>query len=121
MNPATIFRLNRISVAITLCLSAQLSVAEETTLLAPVVVEGEFIEEASFSSSTIDQEKIELKNPATGDTASLLSDVHGLNINQAGGVSSLPSIRGLADDRLRIKVDGMDLTSSCPNHMNPLL
>jgi iron complex outermembrane receptor protein len=121
MNPATIFRLNRISVAITLCLSAQLSVAEETTLLAPVVVEGEFIEEASFSSSTIDQEKIELKNPATGDTASLLSDVPGLNINQAGGVSSLPSIRGLADDRLRIKVDGMDLTSSCPNHMNPPL
>jgi iron complex outermembrane receptor protein len=121
MNPATIFRLNRISIAITLALSAQLSAAEETTLLAPVVVEGEFIEEASFSSTTIDQETIELKNPATGDTASLLSDVPGLNINQAGGVSGLPSIRGLADDRLRIKVDGMDLTSSCPNHMNPPL
>lgn len=121
MNPATIFPLNRISMAMALCLSAQLSAAEETTLLAPVVVEGEFIEEAPFSSSTIDQEAIELKYPATGDTASLLSDVPGVNINQAGGVSGLPSIRGLADDRLRIKVDGMDLTSSCPNHMNPPL
>jgi iron complex outermembrane receptor protein len=39
----------------------------------------------------------------------------------AGGVSSLPSIHGLADDRLRIKVDGMDLIASCPNHMNPAL
>jgi iron complex outermembrane receptor protein len=36
-------------------------------------------------------------------------------------VSSLPSIRGLADDRLRIKVDGMDLISACGNHMNPPL
>ena len=34
-------------------------------------------------------------------------------------VSSLPAIHGLADDRLRIKVDGMDLIASCPNHMNP--
>ena len=30
-------------------------------------------------------------------------------------------IRGLADDRLRIKVDGMDLISACANHMNPPL
>jgi iron complex outermembrane receptor protein len=29
----------------------------------------------------------------------------------AGGVSSLPSVHGLADDRLRIQVDGMDLIS----------
>ena len=36
----------------------------------------------------------------------------------AGGVSSLPVIRGLADDRLRTKVDGMDLVAACPNHMN---
>jgi len=121
MNPAKIFRLKPISMAMALCLSTQLTAAEETTLLAPVVVEGEFIEEAPFSASTIYQDTIELKNPATGDTASLLSDVPGVNINQAGGVSGLPSIRGLADDRLRIKVDGMDLTSSCPNHMNPPL
>jgi len=121
MNQTTKFRLTRISMAITLALTAQLSAAEETTLLAPVVVEGELVEEAPFSSSTIDQEAIELRYPATGDTATLLSDVPGVNINQAGGVSGLPSIRGLADDRLRIKVDGMDLTSSCPNHMNPPL
>ncbi len=36
----------------------------------------------------------------------------------AGGVSGLPVIRGLADERLRTKVDGMDLAASCPNHMN---
>lgn len=55
------------------------------------------------------------------DTAELLRGVPGVNLNGAGGISSLPSIRGLADDRLRIKVDGMDLIASCPNHMNPPL
>ncbi|MBT0964126.1 TonB-dependent receptor plug domain-containing protein [Denitromonas iodatirespirans] len=50
------------------------------------------------------------QSAATSDTASLLRAVPGL-----------PAIRGLADDRLRIKVDGMDLIASCPNHMNPAL
>ena len=30
----------------------------------------------------------------------------------------MPVVNGLADDRLRIKVDGMDLIAACPNHMN---
>jgi iron complex outermembrane receptor protein len=54
----------------------------------------------------------------TSDTASLLRDIPGVSAYGAGGVSSLPVIRGLADDRLRTKVDGMDLVASCPNHMN---
>jgi len=61
------------------------------------------------------------KLATTSDTASLLSDIPGLSLYGAGGVSSLPAINGLADDRLRIKVDGMDLIASCPNHMNPAL
>lgn len=59
--------------------------------------------------------------PATSDTASLLQNTPGLNLQSSGGVSSLPVIHGLADDRLRIKVDGMDLISACGNHMNPAL
>ena len=30
-------------------------------------------------------------------------------------------MRGLADDRNRVQVDGMDLISACGNHMNPPL
>lgn len=58
---------------------------------------------------------------ATADTASLLQDLPGVNLSGAGGVSSLPVIHGMADDRVRTLVNGMDLTSSCPNHMNPAL
>ncbi len=55
---------------------------------------------------------------ATSDTASLLDGIPGMQVQGAGGVSGLPSLHGLGDDRLRIKVDGMDLISACANHMN---
>jgi iron complex outermembrane receptor protein len=55
---------------------------------------------------------------STSDTSSLLRDVPGISLYGAGGVSSLPSMHGLADDRLRIQVDGMNLISACGNHMN---
>jgi iron complex outermembrane recepter protein len=63
------------------------------------------------------------KNKASvgGDTARLFEDEAGMSFYRAGGVSSLPVMRGLADDRIRIRVDGMDLMSSCANHMNPPL
>lgn len=67
--------------------------------------------------------KAELKNrsTATSDTAGLLKNTPGVNLQGAGGVSSLPTMHGLSDDRLRVKVDGMDLISACANHMNPPL
>ena len=57
----------------------------------------------------------------TSDSAALLADEPGVTLYRAGGVSSLPAIHGLADDRVRVKLDGMDLIASCPNHMNPAL
>ncbi len=93
----------------------------EHTLLKPIVVEEKAESSAPFATSTLNQSTIQLKNPANSDSASLLKDMPGVTINNAGGLSSLPSIQGLADDRLRIKVDGMDLTATCPNHMNPPL
>lgn len=68
--------------------------------------------------SKLDAATLQGLRPATSDTASLLRDLPGISLYGAGGLSSLPSIRGLADDRLRIKVDGMDLVAACPNHMN---
>lgn len=58
------------------------------------------------------------KRVSTSDSTSLLLDIPGVAAQSAGGVSSLPVIHGLADDRLRIKTDGVDAVASCPNHMN---
>jgi iron complex outermembrane receptor protein len=79
------------------------------------------VDSQTLNASTIEEEELKSLAPATSDTASLLRNVPGLNLQGSGGVSSLPVIHGLADDRLRIKVDGMDLISACANHMNPAL
>ncbi len=73
------------------------------------------------TSTTVGEKALAPMRAATSDTASLLKDIPGVSLYGAGGVSSLPAIHGLADDRLRIKVDGMDLISACANHMNPAL
>jgi iron complex outermembrane receptor protein len=74
-----------------------------------------------LNAVSIDAGTLKALRAATSDTASLLRSTPGVSLYGAGGASSLPAIRGLADDRLRIKVDGMDLIASCPNHMNPPL
>ena len=70
------------------------------------------------SAATLDQKYIGRKQMATSDTATILTKIAGLNVQSAGGVSNLPVIRGLADNRLRILVDGVDSIASCPNSMN---
>ena len=94
--------------------------AQAQTTLNEVVVTAGRIPEAS-SPRQIGDAEIAAKHAVTRDTAALLQDVPGVSLYGAGGISSLPAIHGLADDRLRITVDGMDFIASCPNHMNPPL
>ncbi len=75
----------------------------------------------TLSNRVFDENILQRLRVNTNDTASLLDNQPGMSLYGAGGVSSLPVIHGLADDRVRLKVDGMDLISSCANHMNPPL
>ncbi len=86
--------------------------------LAAVTVVGVRVIPLPRPESVLADSELEAKAAASSDTAQLLKGIAGLSLQGAGGVSSLPSIRGLADDRVRIVVDGMDLVSSCANHMN---
>ena len=92
----------------------------QETPLSPVLVPGARIADVA-GSARVDAAALPALRAATSDTAALLRDIPGVSLYGAGGVSSLPAIHGMADDRLRIKIDGMDLTASCPNHMNPPL
>lgn len=89
------------------------------TTLSDVVVKA--AKDEATTATAVNAASIQSMRSSTSDTASLLRDVPGVSLYGAGGVSSLPAIHGLADDRLRIKVDGMDLISACGNHMNPPL
>jgi len=72
----------------------------------------------SLTNSGLEQRSLARLRTNTSDTANLLDGQPGVSLYGAGGVSSLPVIHGMADDRVRVKVDGMDLISACANHMN---
>jgi len=92
--------------------------AQQVPQLPAVIVIGETIPGFGIA---LDGKAMNARRFATNDTAALLDDVPGVSFYAGGGVSSLPVINGLADDRLKITVDGMSITSACPNHMNPAL
>jgi iron complex outermembrane receptor protein len=95
--------------------------ADDRTRLPAVTVSGTLDGTPPLGAVTLDAAALAARRAATSDTARLITDLPGVDAYGAGGVSSLPVIRGLADDRLRIQVDGMDLVSACANHMNPPL
>jgi len=116
----SLFRPGSLSVAVACALMAQLAHAEEVQS-SPVLVVTKQAPAPLDNAVQQPPYMIEMLRAATNDSASLLRDIPGVSLYGAGGVSSLPVIHGLADDRLRVKVDGMDLIAACPNHMNPPL
>ncbi len=105
--------------AVLLAMSSSTYAADNATM-SEVVVTGKTT--APLPANTpVSEQTISTKRASSSDSATLLDGQPGVSLNGAGGVSSLPSIHGLADDRIRTKLDGMDLISSCPNHMNPPL
>jgi len=74
-----------------------------------------------LATTRISGEAIQSRLPAVSDTSELLKEAPGVSIFTSGGVSGLPAINGLNDERVKILLNGMVVTSACPNHMNPPL
>lgn len=62
--------------------------------------------------------ELDLQKAANVDTATLMTNVSGVAFQVGGAVSSIPVIRGLADNRINVLLDGVDAIPACPNHMN---
>src|SRR5574343_136248 len=112
------YRIRPLAAALAVAFSAPSAWAQST--LNEVVVSADRLPEVT-KPRQVGAAEIAAKPAVTRDTAALLRDVPGVSLYGAGGVSSMPAIHGLADDRIRIKVDDMDLISHCGNHMNPPL
>ena len=97
------------------------ALAQQETALQTITIKASKAAVEPVGASNLDASTLQSGRTASSDTANLLRSVPGVSLFGAGGVSSLPSVHGLADDRLRIQVDGMDLVSACGNHMNPPL
>ena len=93
--------------------------AEIKINILPIDVIGSDINEQSYISGvSLSDELIRFNSIKSNNSGSLLDYFSGVNSANNGGASSMPVIRGLADDRIKIKVDGIDLISACANHMN---
>lgn len=124
MSPTSFRRTACAALPLLLCIGLPSIVrAEEPTQLPKVSVDtdpspaGCPLDTTSLNKKQIDTKSI----LGATDTAGMLSGVPGVSLSTGGGISSLPIIRGMADDQNATLVDGMPLTSSCPNHMNPAM
>ncbi len=83
--------------------------AAETSVLPAIMV-----------SAPAENGELESAKSTAASAAELFSN-SGVVFSSGGGISALPSLNGLGDDRIRIRVDGREVTSACGNHMNPPL
>ena len=74
--------------------------------------------EVPFSDNNLGVGVSKTEKIMSNDSGKLINNFLGGNSINNGGFSSLPMIQGLSDDRIKIKIDGMDLIASCANHMN---
>uniref|UniRef100_UPI00102B92C2 TonB-dependent receptor n=1 Tax=Candidatus Magnetaquicoccus inordinatus TaxID=2496818 RepID=UPI00102B92C2 len=77
--------------------------------------------EQEHAHQHMNERQIAPQRQSTDDTTKMLTNLPGMSSYGGGGLSSQPVLDGMGDDRLRTQVDGMDLVSSCANHMNPPL
>lgn len=111
-----------ITLAVVVALHAVPGVAADgSSDLEELIVTARRILTPGLGATSLDARDLARRRTRSSDTSSLLTGISGVAARGAGRVSALPVIRGLADDRLRIQVDGADIAAACPNHMNPPL
>ena len=107
-------------------LALALSVAFASSLNAPVWAQDSTAEPVNVdvtatrydADAVVAGKELDIQKAANVDTATLLTNVSGVGFQVGGAVSSIPVIRGLADDRISVLLDGVDAIPACPNHMN---
>ncbi|GHD72274.1 TonB-dependent receptor [Vogesella fluminis] len=110
------FRKNHLAWAVGIAILGigQQAAADNTVTLPEVKVEGQSVD----NHTRLQQEELASLKAQGPDAARLLQAVPGMSLRGAGGFSSLPVLRGLADDRLLVRTDDATVPASCPNHMN---
>ena len=76
--------------------------------------------DVAASGTEVTGSSIEAGLAISSDALQLISRVPGVALQSNGGIASLPVLRGLADDRVGVLIDGQQATNYCPNHMNPV-
>ncbi|WP_395646761.1 TonB-dependent receptor [Terricaulis sp.] len=100
-----------------LCALPSLASAQQARELPPIVAESDEVQ--LLGQTDIDEAAIAARRNASPNALGALNGAPGYASQSNGGISSLPVVRGLADDRILTTIDGAVATAFCPNHMNP--
>jgi iron complex outermembrane receptor protein len=95
-----------------LCFYSVLVQADHFKQLPDLTVPGQY---TGFNSYVIDPD---LVNAPAADSAQLLRNIPGANVNSNGTVTGIAQYRGMYGDRVNILVDGIKISSGGPNAMD---
>jgi iron complex outermembrane receptor protein len=105
-----------------LTVTASAETAANVTLrIAPVQVTVEVNGYANLPAAATIQKVGSDDQERSRNTSELVSDAPGVSLRENGQLASIPFLHGLGDERAKLVVDGMTVSSACPNHMNPPL
>ncbi len=74
------------------------------------------VSESDLATTVSDRDQDRSRN-----AAELIGNTPGVSLRQNGQLASVPLLHGLGDERTKLLVDGMTISSACANHMNPPL
>lgn len=94
---------------------------DEPPVLDTIIVKGQSSNTDQAFGDYLKRSTIARSRTSTSDTAKMFDHTPGVSFSSGGGISSRIVLNGMADDRVRVKIDGMNLISACGNHMNPAL
>jgi iron complex outermembrane receptor protein len=93
---------------------------EDLSLTIAVVATNVQVQGQDASSASAWDLKVQ-SSSQSHNSADLLADAPGVSLHGNGELATIPFLHGLGDERAKIVVDGMTISSACPNHMNPTL
>jgi iron complex outermembrane receptor protein len=80
------------------------------------------VSDSVFATAAATWRKVDNGDQARShNAAELVGTAPGVSLRENGQLASIPLLHGLGDERTKLVVDGMTVSSSCPNHMNPPL
>ena len=94
---------------------------DEPLVLDTVIVRAQSSNVEQAFGDYLKRSTIARSRTSTSDTAQMFDHTPGVSFSSGGGISSRLVLNGMADDRIRVQIDGMNLISACGNHMNPAL
>lgn len=102
--------------ALALMLAVTPALAETVDAVLPgITVLGNASSTGTLSSYSVEQEDA----VAVRDSAELLATAPGVAVVRNGQQTGIVQLRGLFGERVKVQLDGMNITPACPNHMDP--